>query len=173
LKVLAHFNQHLNDELNHQIMTDCSATLSSHERRMLRALLKQESQIVDRCNRHLSQFSDMMNDLQYIRHHQDFNERVLKCDEFIRTHARLDCDMPGFDMVHGAVQTAMTCDCICIQAACFRMLYKLIPQLDTLRMKLLKIKNMCSTMGSTPGVETCANIEKTVLKILKLKPTSH
>ena len=140
---------------------------------MLRSLLAKESQIVEQCNKHVSRFTEMLNELQCIEHLHDSDERVLKCDEFIRTHARLDCDMSGCDMVHGAVQTAMTCDCICIQAACFRMLYKLIPQLDTLRMKLLKIKNMCSTMGSTPGVETCANIEKTVLKILKLKPTSH
>ena len=162
--------QHPN-EIN--IMTACSATLNSHDRRMLRALLNRESQIVDQCNKHLSQFSVMMTDLQCIRHHHDYNERALKCDEFIRTHARLDCDMSGCDMVRGAVQTAMTCDCICIQAACFRMLYILIPQLDTLRMKLLKIKTICSTLGSTSGIETCANIEKTLHKILKLKPTSH
>jgi hypothetical protein len=154
-------------------MAACAATLSSHQRHVLRTLLLQESKIADECNKYIYLFSDMMNELQCIHHATDPDERALKCDEFIRTHARLDCDMSGCDMVRGAVQTAMTCDCICIQAACFRMLYILIPQLDTLRMKLLKIKTICSTLGSTSGIETCANIEKTLHKILKLKPTSH
>jgi len=171
----------------------CSATLSSQERRILRLLLAQESNIVDQCNACLSKFSSMMHDLQCMRHDHDLDEHTLKCDEFIRTHASLDCDVSGCEMVPGAVQTAMTCDCICVQAACFRILYKWTPQLDMLRMKLLKIKNMCSahvlksgivtcgsetrgseTRGSeTRGSETCDNIEKTVKKILKLQTAPH
>jgi hypothetical protein len=42
-------------------------------------------------------------------------------------------------------------------------------------MKMLKIKKMCSEAGagSMTVIETCASIEKTVHKILKLKPASH
>ena len=151
--------------------SSCCATLSSQERRILRLLLAQESNIVDQCNACLSKFSSMMHDLQCMRHHHDLDEHALKCDEFIRTHASLDCDVTGCEMIPGAVQTAMTCDCICVQAACFRILYKWTPQLDMLRMKLLKIKNMCSAhvLKSGNSSEMCNNIEKTVQKILKLQ----
>lgn len=159
-------------------MTSCCATLSSQERRILRLLLEQESKIVDQCNAFLSKFSTMMHDLQCMRHHHDLDERALKCDEFIRTNASLDCNMHApatCEMVPGAVQTALTCDCICVQAACFRILYKWIPHLDMLRMKLLKIKNICSAhvLKSGDSSETCDNIEKTVQKILKLQTASH
>jgi len=156
-------------------MTACTATLSSHQRHVLRTLLSQESQIVDNCNGCLSQFSDMMNELQCIHHATDPDERALKSDDFIRLRARTDCDMPNLpnEMIPGAVQIAMTCDCICMQAACFRVLYKWTPHLDRLRLKLLKIKNMCARPGSNTGVELCARIEKTVQKILKLKATAH
>jgi hypothetical protein len=50
-------------------------------------------------------------------------------------------------------------------------LYKWTPHLDRLRMKLLKIKNMCAT--TRPDINICARIEKTVRKILKLKTASH
>jgi hypothetical protein len=154
-------------------MSSCSATLTVNQRSVLRLLLDKESQIVEQCNQHNSQFTRMMNDLKCINHLNDSDERTLKCDEFIRLHASLDCDMTVFGMVPEATQIAMTCDCVCIQAACFRILYKWIPMLDTLRMKLLKIKNTCATATkhvSNNGAETCAAIEKTVCKILK--PTS-
>ena len=156
--------------------SSCCAMLSSQERRILRNLLAQESKLVDQCNAFLSKFSSMMHDLQCMRHRHDLDEHTLKCDEFIRTHASLDCDVSGCEMVPGAVQTAMACDCICMQAACFRVLYKWIPHLDMLRMKLLKIKNMCSAHVFKSGNvscsgETCDNIEKTVRKILKLQAT--
>lgn len=156
-------------------MPPCSAVLSPRERQILRTLLAQESQIVDQCNKHISQFVDILNELQCIHHVHDLEERALKYDEFVRTHARLDCDMTNCDMIPGAVQISMTCNCICIQAACFRMLYKWIPKLDILRMKLLKIKTMCSTIGSNSGGETCTRIEKTAQNAvkLKLKTASH
>jgi hypothetical protein len=137
---------------------------------MLRSLLAKESQIVEQCNKLVSRFTEMLNEMQCIDHHHDSDERALKCDEFIRVHASLDCDMTICEMVPDATQIAMTCDCLCIQAACFRILYKWIPQLDTLRMKLLKIKTMCATaIKHVPnnGVETCNEIEKTVRKMLK------
>lgn len=155
------------------IMTSCSATLSAHQRRMMRSLLAKESQIVEQCNKLVYRFTEMLNELQCMHHHHDSDERALKCDEFIRVHASLDCDMTICEMVPDATQTAMTCDCLCIQAACFRILYKWIPHLDTLRMKLLKIKTTCATaIKYVPknGVEICAEIEKIVRKMLK--PTS-
>ena len=154
-------------------MTSCSATLSTHQRRVLQLLLAKESQIVEQCNTHTSQFAKIMNDLQCMNHIHDPDERALKCDEFVRLHASLVYDMTICGMVPEATQIAMTCDCVCIQAACFRILYKWIPMLDTLRMKLLKIKNICAVATkhvSKNGVETCAEIENIVRKILK--PTS-
>jgi len=154
-------------------MTLCVATLSAQQRRIMRSLLAKESHIVEQCNKLVSRFTEMLNEIQCIDHHHDPDKRVLKCDEFIRVHASLDCDITICEMVPDATQTAMTCDCLCIQAACFRILYKWIPQLDTLRMKLLKIKTTCATaIKHVPknGVETCAEIEKMVRKILK--PTS-
>ena len=151
-------------------MSSCSATLSNHQRRVLQSLLAKESQIVEQCNQHNSQVARMLNDLQCINHVHEPDERTLKCDEFIRLHASLDCDMTVCWMVPEAMQIAMTCDCVCIQAACFRILYKWIPMLDTLRMKLLKIKNTCATATkhvSKNGVEICATIEKTLRKMLK------
>lgn len=151
----------------------CSATLNTNERRVLRQLLVKENQIVEKCNHNMSQFSKMLSELQCIKHTQDSDERALKYDEFIRQHASLDCDMTICDMVPDATQIALSCDCLCLQAACFRVLYKWIPLLDTTRMKLLKIKNTCANAtkyGSNDGVETCASIEKTVRKILKTTP---
>ena len=155
-------------------MAYCSITLSTHQRNVLRALLAKESQIVEQCNQHTSQFSRMLNDLQCISHVHDTAERTLKCDEFIRVHASLDCDMTIYEMVPDATQVAMTCDCMCIQAACFRILYRWIPMLDTLRMKLLKIKNTCAIATKhvpKNGIDTCNMIEKIVRKMLK--PTPH
>jgi hypothetical protein len=153
--------------------TSCSATLSSHQRRVLQLLLAKESEIAEQCNKHVSRFTEILNELQCIEHLHDSDEHMLKCDEFIRAHAQMENDMTVHHMVPGAIELAMTCDCVCIQAACFRILYKWIPKLDTLRMKLLKIKNMCADATKhvpKTGVETCAEIEKTVRKMLK--PTS-
>ena len=156
-------------------MPPCSAILSTHQRRILRTSMTQEYQIMVQCNKIMHQLSELLNELQCINHVHELDERTLKCDKFIRTNASISCDMSNYDMVTGAVQMAMTCDCVCIQATCFRMLYKWMPKLDILRMKMLKIKKMCSETGrgSTSGIETCARIEKTVHKILKLKPASH
>ena len=169
----------------------CTARLSSQQRRILRATMTREFQIVEQCNKIRHQMAVLMADLQCINHAHDLDERALKCDELIRTYANIDCDMSSCDMVPGAVQIAMTCDCVCIQATCFRMLYKWIPELDMMRRKLLKIKKMCCEAGSGAGFgagsgagfgagsgsgsvyETCARIEKTVHKILKLKSASH
>lgn len=154
-------------------MTSCSATLSTHQRRVLQSLLAKESQIMEQCNTHTSQFTRIMNDLQCMNHIHDPDERALKCDEFVRLHASLVYDMTICGMVPEATQIAMTCDCVCIQAACFRIMYKWIPMLDTLRMKLFKIKNICAVATKhvpKNGVETCAEIENIARKILK--PTS-
>ena len=162
-------------QLNPIIMTSsCSATLSAHQRRVLRLLLAKESEIVEQYNQTIARFSRMLNELTCINHHRDSDARALKCEEFIRSHASIACDTTICDMVPDATQTAMTCDCTCIQAACFRILYKWIPLLDTLRMKLLKIKSTCATATNKHvpknGVDTCAEIEQMVRKILK--PTS-
>lgn len=151
-------------------MSFCSTKLSTHQRRVLQSLLDKESQIVEQCNQHNSRFARILNDLQCTNHVHEQDERALKCDEFIRTHASLACDMTSYDMVPDATRTAMTCDCLCIQAACFRILYKWTPLLDTLRMKLLKIKTMCANATKRVpknGVETCAEIEKIVRKMLQ------
>ena len=152
----------------------CTAKLSAQQRHVLQTLLTRESQLVDQCNAHISQYSRMMNELQCILHASESNEVALKCDEFIRSCAQLDCNTFNHDTVPStAVQTAMNCDCICMQAACFRVLYKLTPYLDRLRMKLLKIKNMCARPSANEGVNTCARIEKTVQKILKTASHHH
>jgi hypothetical protein len=154
-------------------MTSCSATLSTHQRRMLRSVLAKESQIVEQCNKHVYAFTEMLNELQCMNHLRDSDEHALKCDEFIRMHAYIDCDVSLHDMVPGATQMALSCDCMCIQAACFRILYKWIPKLDTMRMKLLKIKNMCADATKhvpINGVDACSQIEKIMRKMLK--PTS-
>ena len=152
-------------------MSSCSAILTTHQRRVLRLLLAKETEIVEQYNQNVAQFSRILNELKCINHHHNSDERALKCEEFIRLHASLACDTTICEMVPDATQTAMTCDCLCIQAVCFRILYKWIPLLDTLRMKLLKIKTMCAnTTKHKNGVETCAEIEKMVRKLLK--PTS-
>jgi len=156
-------------------MATCCAALSSHQRRVLRTLLAQESEIAFQYNRYISQFSTMLNALQLIRHEDDLEKRITKCNEFIQTHARLDHDMcmNTYEIVPGAVQMAMACSCICMQAACFRVLYKWIPKLDVLRMKLLKIKTMCEKSSSKPAIELCADIEKTAQHVLKSQTASH
>lgn len=154
----------------------CTATLTAHQRNVLQTLLTRESRIVEQCNAHLSQFSRIMTEIQCIRHASETNELAHKCDEFVRSCARLECDTFNHEPVPNTlIQTAMNCECICMQAACFRVLYKWTPHLDRLRMKLLKIKNMCATTRprSNPGIDICARIEKTVRKILKLKTASH
>ena len=148
--------------------SSCSAKLSSHQRRVLQSLLDKESQIVEQHNQCLSQFARTLNELQCINHVHEQDERALKCDEFVRMHAYLVYDMTSYEMVPDATRTAMTCECLCIQAACFRILYKWTPLLDTLRMKLLKIKTICANAKKCKnGIETCAEIEKIVRKLLK------
>jgi len=120
----------------------------------------------------------MLNALQIIHHDDALEKREVKCDEFIRVHASIDHTMmmPNYEIVPGAVQVAMTCSCICVQAACFRILYKWIPKLDVLRMKLLKIKSTCEKfgkIGSKTGIELCADIEKTVQNVVKSQTASH
>jgi hypothetical protein len=154
-------------------MATCTAKLSSTQRRILRTLLAQESEIADQCNRHITHLLNMMNKLQIMYHDDDPENRELKCNEFIRMHAGDGHVMANYEMVPGAIQTAMNCNCICIQAACFRMVYKWIPKLDALQMKLLKIQTMCEKHGSKTGIELCAEIEKIVQNILKLQTTSH
>jgi len=156
-------------------MATCCATLSSQQRRILRMLLAQESEVVLKCNQYISQFSAMFNSLHLIHHVDDLEKRTTKCNEFIQTHVWLDetiC-MKTYEIVPGAVQIAMSSSCICIQAACFRMLYKWIPKLDVLQMKILKIKTMCEKASSKPAIELCADIEKTVQNVLKSQTTSH
>jgi hypothetical protein len=159
-------------------MAKCCAHLSSSERRILRTLLAQESEIAVHCNRFITQFSTMLNELQLIHHESDAEKRANKCDEFVRLqttrfeHTMSLCES-NYEMVPGAIQLAMSSTCICIQAACFRMVYKWIPKLDVLRMKLLKIKAMCEKPGSKRGIELCADIEKTVENVLKSQAASH
>ena len=158
-------------------MATCSATLSSSQRRILRSLLSQESEIALQCNRHLTQLFNMLNQLQIMHHDDNLEKRALKCSEFIQMHARID-HMPiaDYEIIPGAVQIAMTTNCICIQAACFRMLYKWIPKLDVLRMKLLKIKSTCEKFSKTDSkteIELCADIEKTVQNVIKSQTASH
>ena len=153
-------------------MATCSARLSSNQRRILRTLLDQESEIADQCNAYIAQLSNMLNALQIMHHDDDPENHELKCNEFIRMHARGHV-IANCEMVPCAIQTAMNCNCICIQAACFRMVYKWIPKLDVLQMKLLKIQTMCEKHGSKTGIELCAEIEKTVKNVLKSQTTSH
>ena len=156
-------------------MATCCASLSAIQRRLLRTLLDQESEIVDKCNVRLNQLSNMLNDLQVMHHDPDDDpaNRELKCTEFIRTHARNRHAMTNYELPPCAIQIAMNCNCICIQAACFRMAYKWIPKLDVLQMKLLKIQTMCEKPGSKTGIVLCAEIEKTVQNVLKSQTTSH
>jgi len=158
-------------------MATCCATLSSQQRKILRTLLAQESEIAAQCNRHITQLLKMQNSLQLINHEDDLEKRETKCDDFIRMHAQIDYMLtPIYEMTNGSIHTALSTNCICIQAACFRMSYKWIPKLDTLRMKLLKIKTMCekfSKLGSKTCIELCADIEKTVQNVLKSQSTSH
>ena len=157
-------------------MATCSAALSMNQRRLLRTMLDQESEIADQCNRYITQLTNMLNALQII-HHDVPENRELKCDEFIRMHALnghiITKTMTNYELPPCAIQTAMNCNCICIQAACFRMVYKWIPKLDVLQMKLLKIQTMCEKPGSKTGIVLCAEIEKTVQNVLKLQTTSH
>jgi hypothetical protein len=154
-------------------MATCCATLSRQQRRILRALLTQESEIATQYNRHISQLSTMLNTLQLIHHEDDLEQHTNKCNEFIQTCTRLDMCTKTYEIIPGATQLAMTCSCICIQAACFRMLYKWIPRFDVLQMKLLKIKTICEKKTSTSVIQLCADIEKTIQNVLKSQTTSH
>ena len=154
-------------------MATCSARLSSNQRRILRTLLDQESEIADQCNARIAQLSNMLNALQIMHHDDDPENHELKCNEFIRMHALNGHVIINYEMPPHAIQTAMNCNCICIQAACFRMVHKWIPKLDVLQMKLLKIQTLCEKPGSKTGIVLCAEIEKTVQNVLKSQTTSH
>jgi hypothetical protein len=156
-----------------QVQLSCTAMLTPSLRQTLKTLLDQESAIVDQCNRCIKQFSQLSNELQLMHHAHEHNEeeRALKCSEFIRRHATLECECEttACDVMGETINSAASCDCICIQAACFRILHKWIPLIDAFRMKLLKIRKLCRSNGSPDAIETCRKIEKTVHNILKLK----
>ena len=175
----------------------CTAHLSSQQRRILRAASEQESDITRECSQILRQLSEMAKELHDITVESGSNEqeRATKCITFMTKHANMECtNANNWTMNTEAIQMAMTSNCICIQATCFRVMYKWIPKLDTLRMKLLKIKRMCivdsgigSGIGSGSGsgfgsgsgsgfassyIEKCSKIQKTVHKLLQLKTAS-
>ena len=88
-------------------MATCCATLSSQQRKILRALLAQESEIAVQCNRHITQLLKMQNSLQLIHHEDDLEKRETKCDDFIRMHAQFDYMLtPIYEMTPGSIQTA-------------------------------------------------------------------
>ena len=154
-------------------MTHCSANLSSHQRKTLRNLLAKESEIIEQCRKHYGWFADMMMRLQCVNHHHNPEERTLKCAEFIRGVKQMgqEDDIAVHNMDPASIQTALTCDCMCIQAACFRILYKRMPELDNLRMKRLKVRTLCSdsVLEQTGAVEVCAKIEKIAQKNANIK----
>jgi hypothetical protein len=152
-------------------MTHCSANISSKQRKTLRHLLAKESEIIEQCRKHYGCFADMMMQLQCVNHHRNPEERTLKCAEFIRGIKQLDQfsedDIAVHNLPPASIQTALTCDCMCIQAACFRILYKWLPELDNLRMKRLKVRTLCSDSvleQTGAAVEVCAKIEKIAQK---------
>jgi|Laugrefbdmm110sn_1035136.scaffolds.fasta_scaffold23521_2 hypothetical protein len=150
----------------------CRVKLTPHLRQTLKTLLDQESMLAEQCNKCIQQFSRLSNELQLMQHEHDLEERTLKCSEFIRSHATLECecDTTASDVMLETINAAASCDCICIQAACFRIIHKWTPLMDAFRMKLLKIRRLCRTNGSLGAVEACIKIEKTVHK---LKTTSE
>jgi hypothetical protein len=156
---------------------NCRVKLTPHLRQMLKQLLDQESAIADQCNKCIQQFARLSNELQLMLHEHDADEHELslKCSEFIRRHATLECecDTTASDVMLETINAAASCDCICIQAACFRIIHKWTPLMDAFRMKLLKIRRLCRANGSLGAIEACIKIEKTVHKILKLKTTSE
>jgi len=154
------------------IKMDCSSRLTPRLRKMLKRLLDQESAVADQCNKCIRQFSQLSNELQLMHHEHDLEERALKSSEFIRAHATLDCEATACEVMFETINSAASCDCICIQAACFRIIHKWTPLMDAFHMKLLKIRRLCRANGSLGAIETCSKIEKTVHKILKLKTTS-
>ena len=151
----------------------CSSTPTPRLRQTLKLLLDQESAIAEQCNNCIRQFSQLSNELQMMRLEHDLEERALKSSEFIRTQSTLDCDATACEVIFETINYAASCDCICIQAACFRIIHKWTPLMDAFRMKLLKIRMLCRANGSLDAIETCDKIEKNVHKILKLKTTSE
>ena len=154
-------------------MTHCSATLSSQQRKTLRQLLAKESLIIEQCRKHCGHFADIMMRLQGVNHHENPEEHALKCAEFIRNEQLLgqsseEDDIVVYNMDSGTIQIALTCDCMCIQAACFRILYKWIPELDNLRMKRLNVKTLCSNSAHAQkcAFDVCAKIEHIARKII-------
>ena len=151
----------------------CTSTPTPRLRQTLKTLLDQESAVADQCNKCIQQFSRLSNELQLMQHEHDLEERALKCGEFIRRHATCECDATACEVMFETINYAASCDCICIQAACFRIIHKWTPLMDDFRMKLLKIRRLCRANGSLDTIETCNQIEKTLHKILKLKTTSE
>jgi len=152
----------------------CSVSLTSHQRKILRKLLAKENKIIDQCRKYRGYFADIMMHMQCVNHYHNMEERTLKCGEFICKAKQLcqsieDDDIAVHNMDPQAIQTALTCDCICIQAACFRILYKWLPELDNLRMKRLKVKTLCSE-SVIHGLELCAKIEHIAQKIIARNP---
>jgi len=166
----AHGNSNMADQLT------CTTRLTPHLRQILKRLLDQESTIAEQCNKCIQQFSRISNELQLMHHVHEHDveehELSLKCSEFIRHHATLECefDATACDVMFETINSAASCDCICIQAACFRIIHKWTPLMDNFRMKLLKIRRLCR--AATNAIETCDKIEKTVHNILKLKTAS-
>lgn len=156
----------------------CTAHLSSQQRRILRAASEQESDITRECSQILRQLSELAKELHDITVESESNEQeqANKCIKFMTKHANMECtNANNWTMNPEAIQMAMTSNCICIQATCFRVMYKWIPKLDTLRMKLLKIKRLCivdSDGSASSHIEKCSKIQKTVHKLLQLKTAS-
>ena len=159
-------------------MTTCVAKLTPDLRSALKAVLSQESAIAEQCNQCIKQFTETSNELRLIHHEDDVDECARKRKQFIRSRASFsDCvNVTSCDVTFKMIKGAAACDCVCIQAACFRVLHKWTPLLDRFRMKLLKIKQLCLTnVNATNAISNtvCDKIEKTVHKILRLKPTSY
>ena len=155
-------------------MASCNVVLTGHQRKILQLLLENESMVVEQCRTNVKLFSDLLMHLQCVNHHHNPEEHILKCTEFIRNTQQMCQTMDDgitacVNVPETAIQTAMTCDCICIQAACFRILYKWIPELDSLRMKRLKVKALCCESvihDHKKVVEICTKIESIAQKIV-------
>lgn len=165
-------------------MTTCSIKLTSEQRCALKALLRQETVLAEQCDQYLKKFAQLSAELQLMYHGNcndvndgDDDDSGHRCKQFLRTHSSIECnvDATSCDVAFKMVKIAASCDCVCLQAACFRVLHKWTPLLDRFRMKLLKIKHLCLTnMNATSSVSNaaCAKVRKTVQKITRSKTTS-
>jgi hypothetical protein len=168
-------------------MTTCSIKLTSDQRCALKTLLKQETILAEQCDQCMKKFAELSAELQLMHHdnaidndddgYGDGDESAHRCKQFMRTHSSIDCNVnaTSCDVTFKMIKIAASCDCMCLQSACFRVLHKWTPLLDRFRMKLLKIKHLCLTnMNATSAVSNaaCAKIRKTVQKITRSKTTS-